>query len=307
MQAQDQRQRQTVAATFHSVLVEMGIRHRGKDSRSAEWKRVVAIADTGSGPSIVKLMDLSTATEQYPQLMSQLDQPDMQLLTADGSLMKNLAGATVVRRPVSQVEIQTRAQVVTLNSDTPIIGVDVWEQWKADFSFRDRCIHVEGTDGVKDAIPFWIARGERKPQAVAAACSAGSICLLACAATQASPDATSREVTAEPEWSPVVATVDIVLAPGEILEEQFPVTAQREMGDMHCTQLLLVEGEELVSLRSEDYDPLLLEEEDSSTQKVSAVPPTLVHPNYDPETDVVWFGVPLANPDKDKDLVIRRG
>ena len=125
---------------------------------------MVAIADMGSGPSIIKLMDLVTAQADYPEVLATLDSPDLQLLTADGSLMKNLTGATdiQIRRPGSQVSIGTRAQVLTSSTMTPIIGVEVWDAWKAQFDFKDKCIRVQAEDGTLDAIPFWISPRKRR-------------------------------------------------------------------------------------------------------------------------------------------------
>ena len=73
--------------------------------------------DTGSGPSIVRLTDLETARDRHPrwreQLTAQLDAPDSTRITADGSVMRGLAGATEVkiRQPGQSSEWTARVQV----------------------------------------------------------------------------------------------------------------------------------------------------------------------------------------------------
>ena len=58
----DQRQKAIAAVRkFHSVLciVQTEVKHGNT------WKLVVAIADTGSGPTIFRMIDVAMAVEEY--------------------------------------------------------------------------------------------------------------------------------------------------------------------------------------------------------------------------------------------------
>jgi len=128
-----QLRRRRVAATFHSVLVTVEIRVRDA------WKRITAIADTGSGPTLMRLSDT-----QYR--MSELESPDVTLFTADGSPFKDLVGATDVqfRFPGYSKVYDARSQVVDSDGMTPIIGVDFFKRHGAHFNFEEDCITIPG-------------------------------------------------------------------------------------------------------------------------------------------------------------------
>ena len=75
---------------------------------------MLAIADTGSGPTILRIMDLASAEEVHKGWHEELDPADVRLLTADGTLLQTLAGATDVklRIPGSVHDFDLRVQVV---------------------------------------------------------------------------------------------------------------------------------------------------------------------------------------------------
>jgi hypothetical protein len=70
--------RRVAATSFHSVLIQVEVRHK------KEWKRVLAIADTGSGPTILRMVDLASVEEMHAGWEDELDPADVRLLTADG-------------------------------------------------------------------------------------------------------------------------------------------------------------------------------------------------------------------------------
>ena len=80
----DQRQKVVAAIRkFHSVLVQIEIK------QGDTWKLVVAIADTGSGPTIFRLIDVAMAVEEYG-----MEAPCEGLVTADGNQLEGLCGST---------------------------------------------------------------------------------------------------------------------------------------------------------------------------------------------------------------------
>ena len=117
------------ARKFHSVLIRVQVRN-GK-----EWKSMICIADTGSGVTIFRLTDLSTAIAEYG-----IEAPCDDLVTADGSTLQGLCGQTAAEMRFhegSKVHTVT-TQVIDKQQMTPILGMDFWQPHNAVFNTSSR-------------------------------------------------------------------------------------------------------------------------------------------------------------------------
>ena len=85
MQVNRDRSQQAVATAnkLHSLLIEVEVKQKGT------WKRVIVIADTGSGPTISRMVDAASSVEEYGMRPSCGN-----LVTADGSPLEGLCGST---------------------------------------------------------------------------------------------------------------------------------------------------------------------------------------------------------------------
>ena len=131
----DQRQKVVAAIRkFHSVLVQIEIK------QGNTWKLVVAIADTGSSPTIFRLIDVAMAVEEYG-----MEAPCEGLVTADGNQLEGLCGSTaaVMRFKGHTKEHTVTAQVIDRSRMTPILGMDFWKPHMAVFNLKENVITIE--------------------------------------------------------------------------------------------------------------------------------------------------------------------
>ena len=106
----------TVAAIrFHSLLVQIEIMYQGK------WRAASAIADTGSGPNVFRIIDLTSDEAANLQLPARC-------VTADGSTLNGLVGtgSVTIRFEGSPIEHTKEAQISSSKQITPIVGMDFW-------------------------------------------------------------------------------------------------------------------------------------------------------------------------------------
>ena len=289
--------RRRVAATFHSVLINVEV------SINGTWKRIVAIADTGSGPTLVRLSD--TALD-----LTGLEESDVTLFTADGSPFKDLVGATDVqfRFPGFDKVYDARSQVVDREDMTPIIGVDFFKRHKAHFNFEDDCIVIPGDPAVPGdgdiELPFSTHGAAYVPSA-----SDDATKRKRAARASRQRTAATTQSTAEHETSCYALIVDDIVIPAGVKNPQ-AVQVEIAGGDkrLHCTQALLVEGEPIVAVDLAEEELTLQDDpRPEHSVLVSAVPDTVVRPSYDTESGRFWAAIPIGNPNPTEDLVIRRG
>ena len=122
MKVNRDKQHKTVATVrkFHSVLVPI------EAKQGNTWKLVVAIADTGSGPTIFRMLDVAMAVKEYG-----MEEPCEGLVTSDGNQLEGLCGntAAVMRFKGHTQEVQptVTSQVIARSRVTPILGMDFWK------------------------------------------------------------------------------------------------------------------------------------------------------------------------------------
>ena len=85
MQVNTDRSQQAVATVkkFHSLLIEVEVKQKGT------WKKVIVIADTSSGPTIFRMVNVATSVEAYGMHPAYGN-----LVTADRSPLEGLCGST---------------------------------------------------------------------------------------------------------------------------------------------------------------------------------------------------------------------
>ena len=244
-----------VAAACHSVLILAEVK-----TAPQIWKTVVVIADTGSGPSIFRLVDVDTAVKEHGL------QPFQQhLVTADGSALKGLLGSTSLclrfpqaTHPTSEYDLPS-AIITEQSSSTPIIGVDFWARSKATFDFAGRSIVMPSSTGEPTTIPFWCNRHGQDTDTVHAAATTDAQPVTAATTDQDDwyHNAVNRWFGVPyPQWNSdgsvppsaavfnneeslpeisVVArlAVDVTLQPGERPEQAFPVCIEEVCGAIH--------------------------------------------------------------------------
>ena len=120
---------------FHSVLVQIEV------NRGNTWKLVVAIADTGSGPTIFKMIDVAMAVKEYG-----MEEPCGGLVTAesDGNQLEGLFGSTaaVMRFKGHTKEHTATAHVIGRSRITPILGMDFWKPHVAVFNMKGNVMTI---------------------------------------------------------------------------------------------------------------------------------------------------------------------
>ena len=87
--------------------------HQGK------WRSAAAIADTGSGPNVFRIIDLTAEEACNLQLPARC-------VTADGSVLNGLVGtgSVTIRFEGSHIKHTLEAQVSSSKQITPIVGMD---------------------------------------------------------------------------------------------------------------------------------------------------------------------------------------
>ena len=160
------RARRKAAATFrvasvkfHSILIQVDFWN------GSEWIRAVAIADTGSGPTIVSERSVVEGIPRHDRAPS-----TVRLISADGSPLKGITGdvsSTIkFKFAGSTIEHTLPEAELSLDEDTTsIIGNGFWDASRATFCFAKRVIYThsftyddEGNpDGEhREEIPFSI-------------------------------------------------------------------------------------------------------------------------------------------------------
>ena len=160
----DQRHNAVAAVRkFHPVLVQIEVK------QGNTWKLVVAIADTGSGPIIFRMIDVSMAVKEYG-----MEEPCEGLATPDGNQVEGLRGSTasVMRFKGHTKEHTVTAQVIDRSRMTPILGMDFWKPHTAVFNVKENVITLEteeedGSITVEHA-DCWSDERSRKAKAVTA-------------------------------------------------------------------------------------------------------------------------------------------
>ena len=136
MKCDRERKHVTVAAIrkFHSVLIEVEVKQGG------EWMTVVVIADSGSGITIFRMVDVETAVAEYG-----MQPPCEGLVTADGNKLKGLCGqcAAIMRFKGHTKEHTVTTQVIENTRMTPIMGMDFWKPHNAVFDLKNNHITIE--------------------------------------------------------------------------------------------------------------------------------------------------------------------
>ena len=119
---------------FHSVLVQIQVK------QGNTWKMVVAIADTGSGPTLIRMIDVAMAVKEYG-----MKEPCEGLVTADGNQLEGLCGSTaaVMRFKGHTKEHTVTTQVIDRSRMMPILGMDFWKPHVAVFNMKENVITIE--------------------------------------------------------------------------------------------------------------------------------------------------------------------
>ena len=135
-------ERAVAAVRFHSLLVQIEIMHQGK------WRSAAAIADTGSGPNVFRIIDLTAEEACNLQLPARC-------VTADGSVLNGLVGtgSVTIRFEGSHIEHTLEAQVSSSKQITPIVGMDFWGAKGAVFDFVRDIITIKNSNGSIEQIP----------------------------------------------------------------------------------------------------------------------------------------------------------
>ena len=141
--------KQVAAIKFHSILVKVEVKHKGK------WHKTIAIADSGSGPSIFKICDVTGGVEPSQS----------RLVTADGSPMRGMAGAGTVkiRFPESNkdTEYSVTSEITTAPEFTRILGTQFMKENNAIIDFETQTLKVG-----EEEIPFAASRGTDRVNAI---------------------------------------------------------------------------------------------------------------------------------------------
>ena len=146
-----------VASTsFHSVKIAVEFWN------GEAWVDAVAIADTGSGVTIVA--EQSVVNSIPPE---QRTKPTVRLVTADGAPLRGIVGSSAdvkFRFKGSRAEHRIgEAQLSDSSDTTSILGNDIWDQTNAVFNFGERRIHTKTftmdedgyVDGeITESVPF---------------------------------------------------------------------------------------------------------------------------------------------------------
>ena len=104
---------------------------------------MVCIAYTGSGVTIFRLTDLTTAIQEYG-----MEAPCGDLVTADGNPLQGLCGQTAAEMRFaegSKVHTVT-TQVMDKKHMTPILGMDFWQPHNAVFDIKRNTITIESEE-----------------------------------------------------------------------------------------------------------------------------------------------------------------
>ena len=125
---------------FHSILTQIEVK------QGNTWKLVVAVADTGRGPTIFRMIDVAMAVKEYG-----MEEPCAGLVTADVNQLEGLCGSTaaVACFKGHPKEHTFTAQVIDRSRMTPILPSGLLEATHGSVQHECEC------DYNRDRIRRW--------------------------------------------------------------------------------------------------------------------------------------------------------